>query len=192
VVGDVVQAVTYSKLGPKPRLVAWAHLLALTASHPERPFRSAVVGRAREGEGVEVATAGPLGESPGERRQVALGHLATLVELFERAMREPLPLYLKTSAAYAATVAGLRGRRSRPGEEARKEWESDWRFDLEDRDPEHRLVLGGVVPFAQVLAATPAPGEGGPGWADDEPSRFGRLSRRLWAPVLASERVVHQ
>jgi exodeoxyribonuclease V gamma subunit len=96
-------------------------------------------------------------------------------------MREPLPLYCATSAAYAA--ARPAGSISR----ARGEWETAKGFDREDRDPAHRLVLGGVVPFDDLLASPPRDDEEGPGWPADEPSRFGRYARQLWDGLLAVE-----
>jgi hypothetical protein len=46
------------------------------------------------------------------------------------------------------------------------------------------LVYDGVRPFTEVRAEPPADDERGPGWAEDEPSRFGRLALRLWDPIL--------
>ncbi len=46
------------------------------------------------------------------------------------------------------------------------------------------LVLGGERTFNELRDALPRPNEGGPGWPDGETSRFGRLARRLWDPVL--------
>jgi hypothetical protein len=73
---------------------------------------------------------------------------------------------------------------------AQDEWTTDWRFEREDREPEHQLVLGGVVPLAVLLASPPRSDEYGQGWAWTEPSRFGRLARRLWAGLLAREELM--
>ncbi len=100
-------------------------------------------------------------------------------------MREPLPIFCATSAAYAAAaVAGLDAEQA--GE---REWHSDWRFEREDAELEHQLVLGGVWTFAELLEIAPRSDELGDGWASAEPSRFGRLARRLWDGLLAREEV---
>ena len=108
-----------------------------------------------------------------------------LVELYDRGMREPLPIFCKTSAAYAeAAVAGLD-----PIDPARQEWQSNYKVELEDRELEHQLVLGGVVSLDELLEATPHPGENGDGWAQDEHTRLGRYARALWDGLLACEQV---
>ena len=69
----------------------------------------------------------------------------------ERGMREPLPLACEASAAYAQAVAA-----GEDGEgAARGAWETAFRYDKEDRQPEHVLVFGGAVPFAALLAPAP-------------------------------------
>ena len=78
-------------------------------------------------------------------------------------MREPLPLACRTSAAYAAGDGGGRRR----GEGGRKAaWESGWRFPQEDAEPEHRLVFGGELTFAELLEEPARPDED---WDDEEP-----------------------
>ena len=64
-----------------------------------------------------------LPDDPEERQAVAVRTLAMLIELFERGMREPLPLYCKTSAAYAAAVAA--------GKDGRAAAEKEWTSELE-------------------------------------------------------------
>ena len=71
-----------------------------------------------------------------------------------------------------------------PRDEAARCWTSEFDWDKEDREAVHVLVLGGVRSFDEVLEVPPRPDEEGPGWADGEPSRFGRLARRLWDPIL--------
>ncbi|HET9441846.1 MAG TPA: hypothetical protein VFO65_00915, partial [Acidimicrobiales bacterium] len=185
VVGDVARAVTYSRIGPKHRLAAWARLLALTAAHPDRPFEAVTVGRSRRSGKVAVAAVGPLAGDPDTRRQRALAHLGVILDLHQRGLCQPLPLYCATSAAWAEAMAA----RGRPEREARKAWVTTWEWTNEDRDLEHRLVLGGVRSFDDLVAEEPVPGEDGPGWAEDEPSRLGRYARRLWDGLLACERL---
>jgi exodeoxyribonuclease V gamma subunit len=169
--GDVLRAVTYSKLGTRQRLAAWVRLLAMTVARPERGFSAATVGRASGAACVAVARIPPLG------RDEALDHLAALLDLYDRGMREPLPLYCSTSAAYARAVGGD------PVAAARREWSED-RFSPENDEAEHQLVLGGALSLDDLLAEPPRAGED---WGITEPSRLGRLAVRLWSGLLAHE-----
>jgi exodeoxyribonuclease V gamma subunit len=100
-------------------------------------------------------------------------------------MREPLPLYCRTSAAWAeAVVSG-----GDPARAASGQWESDWKIPREDRDPAHLLVLGAVLPFDALVAEPPREDERGGRWEPGETSRFGRYARRLWDDLLAGEQV---
>ena len=187
--GDTILSVTYSKLGPAARLIAWLRLLVLTASWPDRPFEARTVGRARDNRHtISTATIAPLGPDTASRRAEAERHLRTLVELFSRGMREPLPLYCKTSAAWAEAVA-LGKDAHRP---AARTWESGFGGNNEDKNPEHELVLGGSLSFEAMfnLAGPACADETGDGWDGSEPSRFGRYAARLWDQLLTHERVV--
>ena len=116
--GDAVQLTTFSKVAPKHRLAAWVRVLALSAARPERPWTAVTVGRGPD-DAITVARIGPLGDTPESRRDTALARLATLVDLHDRGMREPVPLIARTSAAYArarttaATPSGAPARRGR-------------------------------------------------------------------------------
>jgi exodeoxyribonuclease V gamma subunit len=183
VCGETIRAVSYSRVRPRERLRAWVRLLALSAARPERRFDSVVIGRARPGAydaEVTVARIAPLGEDPATRREAALDHLAALIDLYDRGMREPLPLACETSAAYAQAAAA--------GEDAedaaRKAWTSTYDFDKEDRQPEHLLVYGAQIDFADLLSDRRREDER---WDETETTRFGRYARRLWDGLLASE-----
>jgi exodeoxyribonuclease V gamma subunit len=180
VCGDVVRTVAYARLSPRHRAAAWVRLLALTAAQPDRAFRAYTIGRA-SGSAIAVARIGPLGDDAGTRRANALEHLAALLDLHDRGMREPLPLYCATSAAYAeATASG-----ADPVAAAREAWTSPWSFDKEDKDPEHQLVLGGVRTLDELLVEPPHAGEAWP----NETTRLGGLARRMWDGLLAWEEV---
>jgi exodeoxyribonuclease V gamma subunit len=193
--GDVLVSVGYSKLGPRHRLAAWVRLLALVASSPDRDIASVTIARGRpRSDGtprVSVSEFAPLDADPAIAAQLATQRLEVLVDLYDRGMREPLPLYTGTSAAWAEAVA----RGDDPVAAARAEWWTppyESSFDKEDRDPNHVEVVGEEAPFSTLIAEAPSPDESGAGWATDESSRLGRLARRLWDPILASEEVTQR
>jgi len=179
VVGSVVRSATFSRLAAKHQIAAWVRFLAAGAAHPELALSSATIGRDRDGART-VVTSPLAGTEPG-RLERASELLAIVVDLRDRGLREPLPLYSDTSHRYAQAV---RGGREHPDEDAERGWRSDYEWPREDNDPAHLLVLGGQRRFDDVLAALPGPGEDGVGWPVGETSRFGRLARRLWDPFL--------
>ena len=181
--GDTLRNLTYSRVSPRHRIAAWVRLLALTAGHPGRTFDAVTIGQSQDPDrSVTVARIAPLDAA------AALDHLAVLVDLFERGMREPAPLACLTSAAYARAafdgadaVAAARG-----------EWEGSFSRPGEADDPEHRLVLGDRPAFDDLLVARPREDEHGPWWDAGEPRRFGRWARRLWDGLLQCEQVGHR
>ncbi len=181
--GETVRTVSFSRVRPRVRLRAWVRLLALSAAWPERRFESVVIGRARPGAydaEVTVARIAALGGDPATRRQAAISHLAVLLDLYDRGMREPLPLACESSAAYAqAVLAGSDGEAA-----AERAWASTYDYDKEDRQPEHLLVYGGQIALAELLSDPPRPDER---WEPTETTRFGRYARRLWGGLLANE-----
>jgi len=186
---NTVLNVTYSKLGPAARLIAWLRLLAVTASTPDRPFEARTIGRAAGTRfTTSTATIAPLGPDTETRRAEAVKELRVLADLFRRGMCEPLPLYCKTSGAWAE--APLRGRI--PERSAAGAWESGYSGYNEDQDAEHELVLGPGLSFSAMIerSGSPRTDESGDGWDPSESSRFGRYACRLWAGLLAREEVV--
>jgi len=186
VCGDTIRAISYSRVRPRDRLRAWVRLLALSAARPERPFESVVIGRSRADArwaDLTVARIAPLADDAASRKRIAIEQLSLLLDLYERGMCEPLPIACDTSAAYARAVAS--------GEDgpaaARDAWETVFRFDKEDRQPEHILVHGDAVPLSRLLEAGPRDDEQGPGWDEAENTRFGRYAMRLWRGLMAVE-----
>jgi len=191
--GDVVHTVTYRRMQPSLRLVAWVRLLALSAARPDRPFEAVTIARAerRSSRLVSLSRIGPLGPDPQTRKLVADVHLRNLVDLYRRGMREPLPLYCKTSAAYAAARRAGADDADVP---ALGEWESNRDFKRENRENEHLLVLGGELSFVEMVARS---GASGNDQADEdavsgESSRFGLYARRLWDGLLEFEKIANQ
>jgi exodeoxyribonuclease V gamma subunit len=185
VCGDRLRAISYSRVRPRVRLRTWVKLLSLTAARPERPFESLVIGRARAGAyqaDVCVARILPIGDDAAARGRAALEQLAILIDLYDRGMREPLPLSSDASAAYAeAAVAGHDG-----ADAADKAWTSTFDYPKEDRQPEHLLVYGGEIPLSDLMATAPHADEN---WHPDEASRFGVYARRLWNGLIAREEI---
>jgi exodeoxyribonuclease V gamma subunit len=185
--GDLIRTVTYSRLAPNHRLQAWLRLVALTASRPERAFAALTLGRLRAlgtpGCTVSAATIEPLGPEAAERQKRASAEVEILVDLYRRGLREALPIYCKTTAAWAQATPARRH------QHAAKQWTSEFKISHEDAEPEHQLVLGGVVPFDRLLEDAPRPDEAGTGWDLEETTRFGRYARRLWGGLLEREQV---
>jgi exodeoxyribonuclease V gamma subunit len=173
VCGDTLRAISYSRLRPRDRLRAWVKLLALSAARPDRPFTSLVIGRARTGASyhadVSVARISPVGGD-------ALAQLEILIDLYDRGMREPVPISCDASAAYAQDGVPA----------ADRAWTSTFDYSKEDRQPEHVLVFGGELPLPELLAPGPRDDES---WYQHEPSRFGAYARRLWDGLLAREEI---
>jgi exodeoxyribonuclease V gamma subunit len=187
--GHTLRRVSYSRVRPKDRIAAWVRLLALTAARPEEPWESVVIGRVRAkayGAETTLARIPPLGSDRAARERTALEQLSLVVDLYDSGMRELLPIACQASAAYARAAFDGEDEDTTIGA-ARDAWESGFRFDKEDREPEHMLAHGGQLPLAELLGDPPREDEAGIGWAPEEQSRFGRYARRLWEGVLVRE-----
>jgi exodeoxyribonuclease V gamma subunit len=188
--GDTILRCVYSRLGPKHRLRAWVQFLALSASRPDLAVRACTAGRVESTKAMTnvcKAILSPLADTPEGRRSEALSRLAVVVDLYLRGMREPLPLFCKTSAAWAEA----RRVEHDAIASAAKEWQSSGWQKAEDQIPHHVLVYGGQAPFNDLLEEAPLASEQGPGWQVDETTRIGRLARRLWDPLLRHETMGH-
>ncbi len=105
--GDLIHRVTFSRMSAGLRIVAWLHLLAMSAALPDREFEAVTFARGRgdpQASAVSVARIAMLAGDADGRYRRACEQLGGIVDLYFRAMREPPPLYCKTSAAWAEAV----------------------------------------------------------------------------------------
>ena len=177
--GSCLVTVSFASLGARARLRAWIALLALTAADDENAWGAATVGR-RGKRGAGCVTIEPV--DCADARRI----LAELVDLYDRGLRAPLPIPVKSAASYAATRHG--GALASDAEDAaNREWHTtrDAQVPGEDRDNANVQVWGIETPLAALLDAQPGPDER---WSGEEPHRFGELAMRLWSPLLEHER----
>ena len=169
---DRTVSVKYSRLGAKQLLQAWISLVALTAAIDGRDWTAYCVGRGVSDD-EDVVAERSFGCPP---RPLAV--LRDLVAIYDAGRREPLPLPLKSSLAWAQRrLAG-----GHPAAYAKKKWDTG-----EAKEPAHLEVWRGNgydgAPF-DVLLVPPRPGEE----TDDEDTRLGAYASRLWLPMLRAER----
>jgi exodeoxyribonuclease V gamma subunit len=167
---DRLVSVTYSKLDGKHLLAAWIPLLALFAHHPDRDFSAVCIGRPRRSGSPSVRGLGPP-------RQPAVEVLRDLVAIYDAGRREPLPLPIKTSYAWACA----RHEGGDPEREASFKWKSG-NYPAEDQDPA-QVRAWGPNTWLRELMQPLRPGEE----VDGETHRLGAYAARLWLPMLRAE-----
>ncbi len=162
-----IVSVTYSRLAPKHILQSWISLVALGAAGHD--YAAACIGRGEKGE-IKARVFG-LPPDP-----VAV--LNSLVAIFDAGRREPLPLPLKASCAWAEKRNSSRD----PVAYARHKWEDGIAPERDDRA--YVRMWGPDSKFMALLQDSPRSGER----VDGEQTRLGALALRLWLPVLDAER----
>lgn len=172
VFGDRLVSVTYSKLGGKHLLQSWIPLLALAAGLPDRDWFAVCIGRPPRGTTPRVEGLG--------RPHDPVDLLADLVAIYDAGRREPLPLPVKTSFAWASA----RHTGDDPEQAAGFRWRSG-RYPGEDSEPAHVRAWGRDA-WLRDLMQPLRPGEEFEG----ETHRLGAYSARLWLPLLRAERPV--
>jgi exodeoxyribonuclease V gamma subunit len=170
VFGDRLASVTYSKLGGKHLLGSWIPLLALYAHDPAREWSAVCIGRAKRG-------STPREESLGRPSESAVDLLRDLVAIYDAGRREPLPLPIKTSYAWACA----RHVGDDPEKAASYRWKSG-NYPGEDQDPA-QVRAWGTGAWLSALMQPLRPGEE----YDGEDNRLGAYSARLWLPMLRAE-----
>ena len=179
VFGNNLVSVSYSSLGAKHRLAAWLDALALAAGQTDENWTAHTIGR--WGRSGRRALLGPM------TAEDARTHLRSLVDVMERGQREPLPLPVKTSLAFAEEFEiGAQGHAD-PDAKAVAEWVTprfnETGFPKEDGDQWHVRAWGESAPY-DLLAAPLLPGEEG-----EAPHRLGHYALRVWSPLLSHELV---
>ncbi|MBB2989786.1 exodeoxyribonuclease V gamma subunit [Mycolicibacterium iranicum] len=173
--GDRTVDVTYSKLDGRHLLTSWIRLAALTARYPDTEWLAVCIGRGRRGGGGRGEETRTRVLGPPES---AAGVLRDLVAMYDAGRREPIPLPLKTSYAWAEA----RHSRGWPERDARYKWNTG-KFPGENEQPAHELVWGRRSPVEALMTPVRAGEE-----CDDEKTRLGAYSARLWLPMLQAER----
>ncbi|OBJ48437.1 exodeoxyribonuclease V subunit gamma [Mycobacterium sp. 1423905.2] len=172
VFGDRLVSVTYSKLDGKHLLESWIPLLALHAHAPERDWSATAIGRPKRGTTPRERCLGPP-------PQAAADLLADLVAIYDAGRREPIPLPVKTSYAWAeARHCG-----DDPEKAAQYRWRSSDRYPGEDDAPAHVRAWGRGARLTDLMQPV-RPGEQYGG----ESNRLGAFAARLWLPMLRAER----
>lgn len=171
VFGDRLVSVTYSKLGGKHLLSSWIPLLALYARDPSREWSAVCVGRPRRG-------TTPREEGLGRPQDSAVRLLADLVAMYDAGRREPLPLPVKTSYAWACA----RHSGDDPEQAASFRWRSG-RFPGEEEDPAQVRAWGPGARLRDLMQPVRAGEE-----VEGESHRLGAYAARLWLPLLRADR----
>ena len=170
VFGERTVSVTYSKLAPKHVLASWIGMVALAAQNPGRDWTALCIGRGKSKNRIATRLFAPPPDPVAVSRD--------LVAIYDAGRREPLPLPLKTSCAWAEA----RRDGDDPYEAARAKWETIKFHTGENAERAHERVWG-ARPALDRLLGPPRPDERMPG----EDTRLGALAARLWLPVLAAE-----
>ncbi len=125
VFGDRLVSVTYSKLDGRHVLESWIPLLALIAHDPNHDWCAVCIGRPKRGTNPRVEGLGwPIDDD-------AVDVLRALVAIYDAGRREPIPLPIKTSYAWAVARHGG----DDPVYSAERRWKSNDSFDGEDAAP---------------------------------------------------------
>lgn len=181
--GNNLVTVSYSSLAAKHRVAGWINALALAAGAPDENWTVHTIGRHR--------ASGKFSMIKPLAHEEALDLLRDLVRIQQQGLREPLPLPLKTSLAWAEEHCHvLRGRDADPDAAALREWRTppfnESGFPREDQDAWHVRAFGESAPY-RVLTAPPSAGETSP--LDPEaPHRLAHYAWRVWGPLLTGDR----
>ncbi len=160
VFGEGLVSVTYSKLDGKHLLESWIPLLSLLARDSARDWHAVCIGRKKKG-------TTPQEEGLGRPDVDAVEVLRDLVAVYDAGRREPIPLPIKTSYAWAAA----RHTGDVPEQAAWYRWKSSGRYPGEDQAPAHVRAWGHGASLSDLVDAG-----------------LDAYCARVWLPMLRAER----
>ena len=170
VFGHGIVSVTYSKLDGKHLLASWIPLLALYAHEPATEWSAIGIGRPRRGSSPRLRTLGRPQAS-------AVDLLRDLVTIYDAGSREPLPLPVKTSYAWAEARHGG----DDPERAASYRWKSGM-YPGDDEQPAHVRAWGQGTWLRDLMQPLRPDEE-----FEGETNRLGAYAGRLWLPMLRAE-----
>ncbi len=170
VYGTRLVSVTYSKLDGKHLLASWIPLLALFARDPGQDWSAVCIGRPKRGTTPRVEE---ISRPDGDAVEV----LRELVAIYDAGRREPLPLPVKTSYAWACARY--------EGDDPEKAAEYRWKGDFGEHGLPAHVQAWGPGAWLSDLMTPLRPGEE----FDSENNRLGAYACRLWLPMLRAERI---
>jgi exodeoxyribonuclease V gamma subunit len=178
--GHTALSASYSRLSSKHRISAWVRLLAVAAATGDPSWEAVTLGRAADD--IRSARRAIL-STPDD----AAALLRALIDVRTAGLREPLPLGVRSSAAYAEVFGW---NIDEAYQKAREEWTSAGRGTFRKRQENDesaiRTVYGDDAPFT-ILWDRPAPSD--QKWIPSQPSHFVQLALRVWRPLLDCETI---
>ncbi len=174
VFGRRTVSVTYSRLGGRQLMASWIPLLALGAALPDDDWSALSIGRGEEDGRIAQRLLG----RPAEPMEA----LRDVVRLYDAGRREPLPLPVKTSFAWAEARRAGKDPITAAGAQWQRSGGAGGGAGGDNTDHAHAKIWGRGAPL-DVLLGVPHPGEEVAG----ETTRLGALAARLWQPMLRAE-----
>ena len=167
--GTRIVRAMYARPKPTQQVRVWPELLAAAAAAPGGGWAAHLVTRGE----VQVLAA----PEPEEAQRI----LAELAQLYVSGLVAPLPVTVRSGYEYARARS-----QGKPVDEAvaaarNLGWEA--RFGPERDLPEVVTLWGSNLDFGTLLAEQPRDAET---WFTEDATRFGRLARRIWEPILAA------
>ncbi len=168
---DTILLMRSGKIQDRHELGQWIRQLAATLAHPQRAFRSELLGSRGAKTPKRIDLVAATAEARAARAELLLGEL---VSLYVAGRRSAIPFEPSTSRAYAKTFAKLPDH-DVAFHEAEKQWSPSARGTPSTlRSPAQDPYIVHAYGPSSKLATIDSSGE------------FSRIARLVWAPLLAA------